>query len=348
MNMGELHSHFTAVEYFLIGSNVLLLVFSRLILRYIFPEGEDEDRFNSRLRVVRATAITVIMFVTINGFLRLVTNDLWITRLLTVMLAIYLAYLFYYGIKHLIRQHFGSQQGPGASRAETYHSRIFSIFAAVVISIVALVAIIRILGFETWLEAGGVLGIVGVMVALTQSAWAPDLISGLVILNSKLVQEGDVIEFCDGQEKIMGSVFRTKVFYTEILHLVNNHRIMLQNSRLRATTVNNLSRYASAKGLRESIAVNVSYAVSEQQVSAMFEEAFANAGEDSSIAIEQQHELEIRATNGGDYAVTWTCFYYTKDDRHLLRTRQLLLAQVLRAARAHEIDLATPDLYQRV
>lgn len=348
MNWEYLHSHFTLLEYFLIGSNILLLLFSRFILKYIFPEADDQDVFSSRLRVFRVTSVVVILLVAANGFLRLVTDDLWITRVLMVMLAIYLSYLFYYGVKHLIQQRFGVQHGQGSYASETYHTRMFSLIAAVVISVIALVAIIRILGFETWLEAGGVLGVIGVMIAMTQAAWAPDLISGLIILNSKLVQEGDVIEFHDGQEQIIGVVFRTKVFYTEILHLVNNHRIMLQNSRLRSMTVNNLSRFASAKGLRESISVNVSYGVTEQQIRTMFQQVLAAAQEDASIAIEQQHEPEVKATNGGDYAVTWSCYYHTKDARNLLRTRQLLLGLVLQTAREHEIDLATPDLYQRV
>jgi len=348
MNLDQLHSHFTLLEYILISGNILLLAFSRLILKYIFSEGDDQEVFNSRLKVFRVTSIVVILFVAANGFLRWVTDDLWIIRVLMVMLIAYLAYLLYYGVKHLIRQRFGTQHGQGGTASETYHTRMFSLIAAVVIFVVALVAIIRTLGFETWLEAGGVLGVIGVMIAMTQGAWAPDLISGLVILNSKLVQEGDVIEFHDGQDKVIGVVFRTKVFYTEILHLVNNHRIMLQNSGLRALTVNNLSRFASAKGLRESISVNVSYDVTEQQIQTMFQQVLATAQEDSSLPIEQQHEPEVRATEGGDYAVTWSCYYHTKDARHLLRTRQLMLALVLQTAREQETGLATPDLYQRI
>lgn len=348
MNLEQLLAHFSLLEYFLIGANILLLLLSGFILSYIFPEGEDEEVFNSRLKVFRVTCVVVILFVVANGFLRLVADDLWIARVLRVLLIVYLAYLFHFGVKHLIRHRFGSRHGQGGGPSVTYHTRMLSLISAVAISIVALVAIIRTLGFGTWLEAGGVLGVIGVMIALTQGAWVPDLISGLVILNSKLVQEGDVIEFHDGQNKTTGVVFRTKIFYTEILHLVNNHRITLQNSRLRSLTVNNLSRFASAKGLRESISVNVSYEVTEQQILTMFQQAMATAQEDDSIAIEQQYEPEVRAINGGDYAVTWACYYYTKDARNLLRTRQLLLALVLKLAREHEIDLATPDLYQRV
>ena len=73
--------------------------------------------------------------------------------------------------------------------AETYNARVLSMLLGVVIFAITFIANVRILGLDTWLEAGGVIGFVGVILALTQSAWAPDIISGLVILNSRLVGE---------------------------------------------------------------------------------------------------------------------------------------------------------------
>lgn len=186
------------------------------------------------------------------------------------------------------------------------------------------------------------------MLALPQGSWAPDIISGLVILNSRLVGEGDVIEYGDGGDRVVGVVFRTKVFYTEVLHLVNNHRVTMQNARLRALTIHNLSRFASARGLRESISIKVSYGVEQQRINALFENVFQRAAGDSSIAVEPQYEPEIGAFAAGDYAVEWSCFYYTKDAKYLIRTRQLLLALTLETAREQGISLATPDLYRKI
>jgi small-conductance mechanosensitive channel len=149
--------------------------------------------------------------------------------------------------------------------------------------------VVRILGFESLLEAGGVIGFIGVLLALTQGAWAPDIISGLIILNSRLMEEGDVVEFWDGTDKIIGIVFKTKVFHTEILDLADNHRTMVQNSRLRTITINNLSKFASAKGLREELRFNIGYDVPESKVQGLFLAAFDAAIQDSEIAIEASH-----------------------------------------------------------
>jgi len=97
----------------------------------------------------------------------------------------------------------------------------------------------------------GAIGFIGVMIALTQAAWAPDIISGLIILNSNVFEQDDIIEISIEGRTIVATVFRTKVFHTEILDLVNNHRIMMRNVKIRDTVIHNLTKFASAKGLRE-------------------------------------------------------------------------------------------------
>ena len=129
----------------------------------------------------------------------------------------------------------------------TYQTRLLSIFSSIFIGIIALVGIIRLLGFDSVLEAGGVIGLIGVFLALTSSIWAPDIFHGLIILNSDMFSEGDVIQFQD-HERIYGLVYKTKVFHTVILNIPNNHRVMIRNSKLRDFTVHNLSKFASAKG----------------------------------------------------------------------------------------------------
>ena len=71
--------------------------------------------------------------------------------------------------------------------------------------VMGLIACVRILGFDSLLEAGGLLGVMGVFLALTQASWAPDIISGLVILNSRMVEEGDVLQLGDDESPLIGA-----------------------------------------------------------------------------------------------------------------------------------------------
>ncbi len=347
MNIDTLYAYFSGMELLLLGANLLLLVFSRALMKFIFPEHDDEGLFRSRLNLFRAANVIALVIIISSAIMHPGSGAVWIPRTLGVMLAIYVAWLMFYFIARLIRRRWGGERKRGDETifVETYNSRLLTLIAGTVIFVITLVAVIRIMGYSTLLEAGGVLGVVGVMLAITQSSWVPDLVSGLVILNSRLVAEGDIIQLGDDSDQI-GMVFRTKVFFTEILHLANNHRILIQNSKLRGMTVHNLSRFASAKGLREALRINVSYDVTEQQVNDLFQQVMEYAREDPDLPIENQYEIEVRATRGGDYAVQWTCFYYIKETRDVLKIRQLMLALVLKTAREQGLDLRTPVLYQ--
>lgn len=344
MSVQTLYSAYSSIELMLMAVSVLLLILSRPLLTLIFSVS-DEKRFRGRLNLFRLACVMALITLLSRGIAHLETERFWFTRLMGVLLVIYLAYLLFYILSRMILRRFGRErQRDGESvYVETYSSRLLAVIASMVIIVVALVAIIRILGFSSWLEAGGVLGVLGVMLALTQGSWVPDLVGGLVILNSRLLEEGDVVQIGDDPNG-MSMVFRTKLFFTEFLHLANNHRILIQNSRLRGMTVHNLSRFASAKGLRESITIKVSYEVTEKQVKTLFEKVMEEAVSDEAIAVEEKYEPEIRAVNAGDYAVEWSCFYYTKEARQLLKTRQLMLALLLRVAREQGISLATPVL----
>jgi small-conductance mechanosensitive channel len=188
--------------------------------------------------------------------------------------------------------------------------------------------------------------VIGVMLALTQGSWAPDIISGLIIMNSDFLDEGDVVSLNNGE--LVAQVFRTKLFHTELLNLVNNNRILLNNANLRSKTIQNLSKFASAKGYREKLSFKIGYDDKPADVRAMFQRAMDAALKDEAIGIEENHDMEVRVLETGDYAIEWGVFYYTKDMKKMIRTRQLFSELILQESLACGISLATPDLYQRV
>ena len=336
-------AHFSLVGKILLSMNVLLLIFSKPIVeRYTHGTRESEGQLR-RLRIFRATNLFLLLSILVFNLFLPLSVDSWVSRLLGVLFVIYIGYLGFIVLNYFIKKRFGRERELGGKKVwgETYNSRALSLISAIFFFVITLVAIVRILQFDSLLEAGGVIGVVGVFLALTQGAWAPDIISGLIILNSRLVEEGDVIEFADSGD-IMGVVFKTKVFHTEILNLVNNHRIMVQNSRLRQMTIHNLSKFASARGLREVLTFKIGYDIEESKVRELFTEAYQAARDDADIPVDEQSDVEVMAGGAGDFAVSWSVYYYTKDVRHLLRTRQLFLGLILKQAAEKGIALATP------
>lgn len=338
--------NFSLAETTLIAANLVLLAFSRPLLKALSRSTTSEEAFSGKLHFFRAAnALVVVLVVFSNAVLPEVSHS-WMAQLLGAVLVACLGYLGAHVANYLIKRRFGRMREINGVQTwtETYNVRVLSLLSSVLLFVMVLIAEVRIFGFDSLLEAGGVIGFVGVMLALTQGAWAPDIIGGLVILNSRLVEEGDVIEINPG-ERILGMVYKTKIFHTELLNLINNHRIMVGNAALSGMTIHNLSKFASARGLREAIVLKVGYDTGEGSMHELIGAVFEGLRKDGDCGVEHKYPPELRATDAGDFAVEWTVFFYTKDIRRLLTTRQTVLAAIIGEARARHIDLATPRLH---
>jgi len=337
---------FDTLGYVIIGVNILLLIFAKQILEQVYSNPDKVSNFSRKIMIFRALNLLIMLaygyFKFFQGDKSLETKSLGF-NILAVLAIIYFSYLaMHLAHAFLVRQYGKEREINGKKRfSSTYQTRLLSIFSSIFIGIIALLSIIRLLGFDSVLEAGGVLGIIGVFLALTSSIWAPDIFHGLIILNSDMFSEGDVIQFNDG-DKIYGLVYKTKVFHTVILNIPNNHRIMIKNSKLRDFTVHNLSKFASAKGLRESLNFKIGYDVSADKVKNLFETVYERAKNDASVEIEEQYELEFGINNTGDHAIEWVFYYYTKEVEKLILTRQRILLLMLEASIEKGVSLSTP------
>lgn len=342
---------FSAWVYVLLTLNVLLAWFAPSIVNaFGGAEASDQAR-DFRINVLRGlNALFVILLCYYLFFGAAESFRRWGFRLFLSLLIVYASYLLAQLVSRFVRQRYGRKiiSGETSRIADTYTSRALSISIAVFISIIALIAIVRVFGLSSLLEAGGVIGFIGVLLALTQGAWAPDMISGLIILNSKLLEERDVIKLDDGNEALIATVYRTKVFHTELLNLVDNHRVFIRNSRVREFTVHNLSRFASARGLRETLFFKIGYDLPPKQVRELLNQSFELACADESIEIEKQHPVEIRVRDAGDHAVEWSFHYYTKEPAAIIKNRQLIREIVLTRFLEAGISLSTPLTVQTV
>jgi len=332
--------------------NVLLIFFAPYLVKQFSGKNLADGARDFRINVIRGLNVLVIGLLGHFRFYSAGQSGQGIgIKILSVLVIIYLSYLLAHLIGRFVRVRFGRPvQNVGAEQriADTYASRALTIFISVFIGVMALISVIRVAGFSSLLEAGGVIGFIGVFLALTQGAWAPDIISGLVILNSKMFKERDVIKINDGSEDMLAIVYRTLAFHTELLNLVDNHRVMIRNSKIRDQTVHNLSRFASARGLRETLLFKIGYDVPVEEVKAMFDTAFQAAITDPEIPLEDQRPLEVRLRDAGDHAIEWSVHYYTKDEFSLIKTRQKFREAILMASIEAGISLSTPITHQNI
>ena len=331
-----------AVGYLILVINLLLLVFAPLLVKAIYHEPGANSGVIRKTRTIRALSLLIFIayfyFYTQKG-----KEHGFALQVLGVLGIIYFSYLINHLVAYFILRSYGREREINGKKhfISTYTARLLSIFSGIFIAIMALISIIQMLEFNSLLQAGGVIGFIGVFLALTNAVWAPDIFSGLIILNSDMLEEGDIIQIYD-DEQIYALVYKTKVFHTVILNLIDNHRIMIRNAKLRDFTIHNLSKFASAKGLRESLTFNIGYDISIAAVRAMFAAAYEEIRKQGSIGVESSRDLEVGIHEVGDHAIEWRVYYYTKEVEQLPKIRQQMLETFLKAAQDHGISLSTP------
>ena len=349
--MDNFFQTFSIADTTIITVSIALLLLAKPLISWLNSGRSKTEHIISRVGMMRTLNALIILAVLLKTFVlvqfpKVVSQSLF-TNVVEVLITVYFTALLIQVVHYLILRRFGKRRDiqDKITLADSYSSRALSLFAGVFIEVIALIMSLKGLGLNSWLEASGVLGIIGLFLAMTQSTWAPDLLSGLIILNSRLCEEGDVVQLnLDGKETT-ASVFKTKFFHTEFLQLANNHRLMIRNAKVRDCNVHNLSRFASARGLRECLSFNIGYEHSEDAVTVMFNRAIEKVDEAEEIR-EEQFSPEIRVLETGDYAVTWGVFYHTKNIKAVLSTRQIMRSYILNESIESNISLSTPQLHQ--
>ena len=343
---------FSTTELSLLISCSILLIFSNPIFVYVLKKPLDIKSNAKQLQIIRAGGLLIIVVLLLNHFIFIDGHggekSGIAKRLIGVCMVVFSAFWASQISQFLIRRQYGKLREVAGEKviSDTHNSRLLSLLVVSLVFVFALIGIVQVLGFDDLLKAGGIIGVIGVMLALTQASWAPDIISGLILLNSDFIDEGDVIEINDGQ--LIAQVFRTKLFHTELFNLVNNNRVLLKNAKLREMTIQNLSKFASVRGYRENLSFKIGYDHTPAQVREMFDSAHERVLKVSEIAIDSNHPLEVQVIDAGDYAVKWGVYYYTKDLKKLIKTRQRFTEIILDESIQRNISLSTPDLYQRI
>ncbi len=328
-------------EWTLLAINICLLVFANTIYKKLtFKKGEQH---NKQLYLFRLINILIIGLILYKNFVNPLIEDNWLTDILYILL---LTYVFIVGFKilaYFIHIKYGKHRDTEKNNiSETYTSRALILSSGILLFIIWLISCVQLLGLNNLLEAGGVLGFVGVMLALTQGAWAPDIISGLIILNSNMLEEHDILQLNHNGKNIYANVYKTKLFHTELLDISNNHRIMIKNTALREIYIQNLSKFASAKGLRERLSFKIGYDVPPKDVRNMFASVEETLKSEFDEYYESQHPVEVVLEETGDHAIEWSFFFYTKEIKQLLKIKQIFRELILNQALTDEISLATP------
>jgi len=315
-----------------------------------FLENKTEKSKNIVL-IVRMTMFWLFMFFVVKDILfsDIVSHQdssyLIILKLIESAFVIVLAVVSYNIVSHVIDIKIESKKRSGGSRAG------MKLLAAATIVIVTFISLVNVSGLNEIFETGSIIGMTGLLLGLTSPIWFPDLFSGLVIIFSNLFQEEQIVEI--EEFGIYGIVDKIGVFNTTFRNYVNQHKISKSNSEVRKATINNLSKLASIKGIREELVFNIGYKQADGspmtfcKVEAMCQDAFDKAKiHKLPITIEFEQGFELYLVNPGDHALEFHLYYISKDIKKRLQNRYNLYRVFYSRSIKHNIGLNTPVTHE--
>ena len=352
---------------FLFFLNIVLLVLARPIINLLAP-GQDNK---TKVKIAQSLNILVIIFQIVDFAMRqsfVGYEGGFLVKLGGSLMVIYTGVFFYSAMGTYTRKRFGRARTIDEKTVyiESYNSRLVNIVLLAIIVLTIVYALIKLWGADSLLETTGIIGILLVFLGFTSSIWAPDIVSGLIILNSEMLVDGDVV-MIDGHPNEY-IIARVTLIYAVLYDVRNNHRTLLRNTQFIQSRIDNLSRIASSEGVRQAFKYNIGYpemsdnrdarvkelADYRKNIGDMFTRAYEECRENDDIKINNSKPFEWAMTNAGDYALEYTLWVYLERipntkvtstiRRHLMGTLFKVNEAVFTASMAEGIDLSTPDV----
>lgn len=353
--------------------NILLFLFAKPILQLIDPGGASEPK----IRLFRAVNVAVFILhllgllssnFSVNQGISGDTGGDYLESLSFSIMSIYGMMLLYSFIGAQVKKRFGKQRTLDSKTVymETYSSRLVNLILLLILILTLIYVLILIWGAQD--KFAGIYAILAAFLGFTSTIWAPDIISGMIILNTEILEDGDVV-MIDGHknEYVIG---RVTLIYVVLYDVRNNHRTLMRNSQFTQNRIDNLSRVTSSNGIRQGLLYKIGYPVFtggrderiaqlaefKDSVSDMFTSANQVCIENEDIMINDSKPFDWALTSAGDFALEYTLWIYLERipntkitstiRKHLMGTIYKVNEAVYDASIAEDIDLSTPDVQQ--
>jgi len=354
---------------FIFVANIVLFILARPLLKIIDPNSEK----NSKIKIFRAVNILIFILHIIDLVL-LRSNGAYQNYFINLgysLMIVYGAMLLYSFLCMLSKKRFGKEKLLDSNTVyiDTYSTRLVDLVLLVIIVLTAIYVLIKIWGADSLLETTGIFGILIAFLAFTSNIWAPDIVSGLIILNTEILEDGDVVVIEGHKDEYV--ISRVTLIYVVLYDIRNNHRTLLRNSQFTQSRIDNLSRVASTDGIRQALLYKIGYpkitggerdtrmadlTAFKNKVDGMFTAAFENCKDAKNIKINENRPFEWALTSAGDFALEYTLWIYLERipnskitstlRRHLMGTIYAVNEAVYTSSIAHDIDLSTPNVHQ--
>jgi hypothetical protein len=327
--------------------NVLFFFLAGVIFRYVVIPTDNDKANKKRIRWLRWLNLLLLMIYVIDGAVNGRENsNKWLLQLSQTGLVLLISYLFIQFSHAWALQHYGKEKtidGEEVS-SSTYKSEMMHLIIIAITIIAALLLLVNIWHVTNWLQATGVLGGLLVVLFATKDAWAIDSVHGLILLYNNDLEPGVVCRI--PEYNILGIIRKISLTQTTFRDLVQKHKIVIPNSKLRATKIEILNR-SGAQVWNDYVEYKIGYASSAKQVECYFEKVWEQACEkDSALNFDKKPKVSL--IEAGDHAILWRLHYHL-DNIYRLKSARFTINRIAFDLQGEfGLSLSTPITHQAV
>lgn len=340
-------NHLTTFGQVAIVLNLLFFVLSGVIFRYIVKPTDDVERNKRRIRWLRFLNFLLLMIYVIDAMVNGYTNSQeWLTHMSQTGLVLLISYLFIQFSHAWALQHYGKEKsidGEDVS-SRTYKSEMMHIIIIALTVIISILLMVNIWNVTNWLQATGVLGGLLVILFATKDAWAVDSVHGLILLYNHDLEPGVICRI--PEHDILGVVRKISLTQTTFRDLVQKHKIVIPNSKLRTTKIEIINR-SGQTSWNEYIEYKIGYSTPAHVVEDFFEKVWEVACEKSN-ALNFDKKPKVSLIEAGDHAILWRLHYHLENIYQMKPARFSINRCAFDLQQEFGLSLATPITHQAI
>ncbi|MFK8012460.1 MAG: hypothetical protein AB8B80_10490 [Marinicellaceae bacterium] len=328
--------------------NILFFILSGVIFRYIVKPTDDEEKNKRRIRWLRFLNFLLLMIYVVDALINgyATDHDKWLLQMSQTGLVLLISYLFIQFSHAWALRHYGKGKnidGEDVS-SRTYKSEMMHIIIIALTIIISILLLVNIWHVTNWLQATGVLGGLLVVLFATKDAWANDSVHGLILLYNHDLEPGVICRI--PEYDILGVVHKISLAQTTFRDVVQKHKIVVPNSKLRNAKIEILNRTGKT-GWNDYIEYKIGYSTPANVVENYFNQVWQEACEKSN-ALNIDKKPKILLIEAGDHAILWRLHYYLENIYHMKAARYIINRIAFDLQQEFGLSLSTPITHQSI
>lgn len=325
-----------------------------VLLRYMLEKSIEEKKHQKTSEKEKKDLwlYFVILVITLLYAAAIFFGISWVTQTLQFTFSVLLLYLGTLFFHRQILLLYGEEVEVSGQKyfKKWYKVSLFSLFVNILAALLAIFLFIHIFNLDSVIEIGGLWAGILAFIGFTAPVWALDMVAGIIMLQSKNLETGNV--FYISEDNIYVWIKVISLTEVKCIDLRTGNPILYRPSQFRNLALKNLSQGIAGKTSKilQEIEIYVDYTIPEERVRQMcydaYDEMFQELTENQELSHyfgdESYRTLEIDAF--WDYAVKYKFFYSISSGFYVYKALRHLNHYLLKQQQKTGIYFATPDL----